>query len=246
MDVTQLSIVAIAFLTAGVIKGAIGVGLPTTAIAILGLALGLRDAVVILIVPSLIANIWQIARGGELISLFRRFWLMNATACLGIWLGTVIFFQIDPAVFSGLLGIVIGGYAVINLLAYRPTVPNGREFAWSPFVGFAAGLLTGTTGSLLMPVVVYLQALELDKDRFVQAAGLSLLIGTVAWAAALYEQGAIDHAAVLLSSFALIPTVLGMLAGVWLRDWISQDLFRRFVALFFLILGGNLIYANWL
>ncbi len=59
MDVTQLSIVAIAFLTAGVIKGAIGVGLPTTAIAILGLALGLRDAVVILIVPSLIANIWQ-------------------------------------------------------------------------------------------------------------------------------------------------------------------------------------------
>jgi hypothetical protein len=149
-------------------------------------------------------------------------------------------------VFSGLLGIVIGGYAVINLLAYRPTVPNGREFAWSPFVGFAAGLLTGTTGSLLMPVVVYLQALELDKDRFVQAAGLSLLIGTVAWAAALFEQGAIDQAAVLLSSFALIPTVLGMLVGIWLRDWISQDLFRRFVALFFLILGGNLIYANWL
>jgi uncharacterized membrane protein YfcA len=71
------------------------------------------------------------------------------------------------------------------------------------------------------------------------------LIGTVAWAGALFEQGAIDHAALLLSSFALAPTLLGMLAGIGLRQRISQDLFRRFVALFFLILGGNLVYANW-
>ncbi len=246
MDVTQLSIVAIAFLTAGVIKGAIGVGLPTTAIAIMGLSLGLREAVVVLIVPSLIANIWQIARGGALLALLRRFLLMNVTACFGIWLGTVILFRVDPTLLSGLLGTVIAGYAVMNLLAYRPTIPRGREFIWSPVVGFAAGLLTGTTGSLLMPIVVFLQALGLDKDRFVQAAGLSLLIGTVAWAGALFDQGAIDGPALLLSSFALVPTLLGMLAGIWLRDRVSQEVFRRFVAFFFLILGGNLIYANWL
>ena len=245
MDVTQLSIIAIAFLTAGVIKGAIGVGLPTTAIAILGLSLGLRDAVVVLIVPSLVANIWQIARGGELAALFRRFWLMNAMACIGIWLGTIILFRVDPKLLSGLLGIVIGGYAIMNLMSFRPTVTRGRESIWAPAVGFAAGMLTGTTGSLLMPVVVFLQALGLDKNRFVQAAGLSLLIGTVAWAAALYDPGAIDGPAVLLSSFALVPTLLGMLAGIWLRERISQELFRRFVAFFFLILGGNLVYANW-
>jgi uncharacterized membrane protein YfcA len=64
MDLSLLTIIIIAFLIAGTIKGAIGVGLPTTAIAILGTGIGLREAIPLLIVPSLVANIWQITRGG--------------------------------------------------------------------------------------------------------------------------------------------------------------------------------------
>ena len=245
MDIGLLAIVAIAFLIAGVIKGAIGIGLPTTAIAILSLSLGLRDAVVVLIVPSLCANIWQVLHGGELMKLFRRFWLLNASACVGIWLGTVILFRVDPGILSGLLGVVIVGYASMNLLSIQPGLPPGQERYWSPGVGFAAGLLTGTTGSLLMPVAVYLQALGLEKEQFVQAIGLSLLIGTVAWAGALFDQGAMDRAAIILSSFALGPTLLGMAVGIWLRQRISQDLFRRIVSLSLLILGAKLTYSSW-
>lgn len=239
-----MAIIVAAFLVAGSIKGAIGVGLPTTAIAILSIGLGLRDAIPLLIIPSLVANIWQIMRGGDLVELLRRFWLLNAIACVGVWLGTLVLFHVESALFPGLLGLVIVIYTLMGLFAYAPKVPPRREALLSPVVGLGAGLLTGTTGSLLMPMMVYLQALDLDKDRFVQAAGLSLLIGTIAWAGALTHQGAFGTQAILLSSFALVPTLLGMAFGQWIRDRLSQSLFRKFVFAFLLILGLNLIWKS--
>ncbi len=244
MDAYFIAVVIGAFLLAGTIKGALGVGLPTTSIAILSLALGLRDAVPLLIVPSLVANIWQVTRGGELAALLRRFWLLNATACIGVWLGTMILFRIDPTILSALLGIVIAFYAIINLTAFQPRLPPGREGIMAPGVGLAAGLLTGTTGSLLLPIVIYLQALGLDKDRFVQAVGLSLLIGTIAWAASLWYQGALDGRSVTISTLALAPTLLGMAAGHWLRVRLSQILFRKIVFGLLLVLGLNLVYKG--
>ncbi|NKB56557.1 MAG: TSUP family transporter [Alphaproteobacteria bacterium] len=244
MDPTLLIIIAVAFLTAGAIKGAIGVGLPTTAIAILGTGLSLREAIPLLIVPSLVANIWQVMRGGALLELLRRFWFLNLVACFGVWLGTVILFRVDPTLLSGLLGVVIVTYSTMGLFAYAPRVPPHREAVLTPIVGLGAGLLTGTTGSLLMPLMVYLQALGLEKDRFVQAAGLSLLIGTVAWAASLAQQDALGSQALMLSSFALIPTLLGMTFGQWVRGRLSQALFRKIVYVFLLLLGLNLAYGS--
>ncbi len=244
MDTTLLAIIVAAFLIAGTIKGAIGVGLPTTAIAILGTGLGLREAIPLLIVPSLVANIWQILRGGALLELLKRFWLLNAIACAGVWLGTVILFAVEPTMLSVLLGLVVMLYAGMGLAAFAPRVPPHREAVLTPVVGLGAGLLTGTTGSLLLPLMVYLQALGLEKDRFVQAAGLSLLIGTIAWALSLAQQGALDGRAWLMSGAALIPTLAGMAFGQWMRDRLSQSLFRRIVYGLLLVLGANLVYKN--
>ncbi|MDE0814652.1 MAG: sulfite exporter TauE/SafE family protein [Alphaproteobacteria bacterium] len=246
MDTSTLTLIVAAFLIAGSIKGAIGVGLPTTAIAILGTGLALQDAIPLLIFPSLIANIWQIIRGGDLRELFRRFWLMNVIACVGIWVGTLILFRVESPLFSALLGLVIVVYTLTGLFAYAPRVPPHREAMLSPLVGLGAGLLTGTTGSLLMPMMIYLQALNLDKDRFVQAAGLSLLLGTIAWAAALTQQGAFETKVIMHSMFALIPTLFGIAFGQWIRDRLSQKIFRKIVYGFQFLLGLNLIYMGLL
>ena len=83
-----LALVFVAFLAAGGIKGLMGVGLPTTSIAIMGAGLELRVAIPILVGPALIANLWQILQAGRPGAFVRRFWLMGASACLGIWVGT--------------------------------------------------------------------------------------------------------------------------------------------------------------
>ena len=74
-----------------------------------------------------------------------------------------------------------------------------------------------------------------------QACGLTFLIGTVIWAASLAERGAFDGATAALSALALIPTVIGMAAGSWLRARISEAVFRRWVWIGMIFLGLNLM-----
>ena len=61
-----------AFLLVGFVKGVIGMGLPTVSIGLLGLLMTPIQAAAILVVPSLITNIWQAAVGGGVFELVRR------------------------------------------------------------------------------------------------------------------------------------------------------------------------------
>ena len=65
-------IATIAFLIAGFVKGVIGLGLPTVAIGLLGLVMPPAEAAALLVVPSLVTNVWQLAAGPSFTALLRR------------------------------------------------------------------------------------------------------------------------------------------------------------------------------
>ena len=85
-----LTAIAGAFLLAGFVKGVIGLGLPTVAIGLLGLLMTPAQAAAILMVPSLVTNIWQGVVGGGLLALVRRMWPMLAGICIGTFIGAVL------------------------------------------------------------------------------------------------------------------------------------------------------------
>jgi uncharacterized membrane protein YfcA len=92
-----------------------------------------------------------------------------------------------------------------------------------------------------VPVVIYLQALGVARDRFVQAVGLQFLITGVVWIGALAENHMLDRNILIISSLAIIPSVIGMAAGQWLRGRLSQQRFRTWLFVFLLAIGLNLI-----
>jgi uncharacterized membrane protein YfcA len=69
----SLSLIAFAFILAGLVKGVIGMGLPTIAIGILGLVIAPVEAAAMLVIPSLVTNIWQLISGPSFIALHKRF-----------------------------------------------------------------------------------------------------------------------------------------------------------------------------
>src|SRR5258707_8995239 len=82
------------FILAGLVKGVIGMGLPTVAMGLLTLLMSPTDAATILILPSFVTNVRQLATGPRLAVLLRRLWPMLLTIALGTvatarWLGTV-------------------------------------------------------------------------------------------------------------------------------------------------------------
>jgi uncharacterized membrane protein YfcA len=80
-------LIVLAFALAGLTKGVIGLGLPTISMGLLAVVMTPAQAAAILIVPSLVTNIWQMLAGPYLRSCLNRLWPMLIGVCLGTWAG---------------------------------------------------------------------------------------------------------------------------------------------------------------
>ena len=83
-DLTTVLVVSGAFFIAGAVKGVIGLGLPMVSLALLTVALDLRTAMALLVVPSLVANLWQSAVGGNAKVILCRLWPFLVTATVTV------------------------------------------------------------------------------------------------------------------------------------------------------------------
>lgn len=230
-----LLLVAVAFLAGGLVKGLIGTGLPTVALALLALTLGLKEAMVLMLVPALVTNIWQALSGGALGSLLRRLWGLLLLLVVCTWLGTGVLARGDALFFSGLLGLLLCLYAGISLATPQVPAPGRREAWMSPAVGGVTGVITGLTGTFLMPSVLYLQALGLARDHLIQAMGIVFTVASLSLAGALGGHGLLPLELGLLSAAGLPTALLGQVLGQRLRRHLSEQRFRQF---FFVALAG--------
>ena len=224
-----LVVILLTFLLAGFVKGVIGLGLPTIAVGLLSLAMTPAEAAALLVVPSLVTNIWQLAAGPSFIALARRLWPMMLGVCVGTWAGSGLLTGSGAAQASTALGIALLVYAGLGLTTFRLSVPTAWERPLAPVIGAMTGLVTAATGVFVIPAVPYLQAL-----------GLSFTVSTVAMAASLAHEGAFGGTDATLSLLALVPALGGMGLGQWLRARISPELFRRCFFLGLLALGAHL------
>jgi uncharacterized membrane protein YfcA len=234
-------LISAAFLIGGITKGAVGIGQMTVSLAILSNVLGLRELIPLMVIPALATNVLQAYQGGDVVGMMRRFWILNAAGCVGIWLGTITLFLIDPVILTTLLGVVLCIFALMNLTRVSVGVPARHESVLSPVLGLVSGTLTGATGTLNLLLIVYYQTLGLDKDKFIQATAFTGVISTVIWIGALINQHAIDRRVFLFSVLALLPALVGMVIGTWARARVSQSAFRVGIFSVLLIIGLNLI-----
>lgn len=231
---------ALTFLLAGFVKGVIGLGLPTVAIGLLGLFMSPAEAAALLIVPSLVTNIWQLAAGPAFLPLVRRLWPMLLCFCIGTWAGAGGLNHGSTSYAGTLLGVALIAYALLGLSAKQFSVPPSAERWCSPVVGLATGLVAVTTGVFVVPAVPYLQALGLNKDDLVQALGLSFTVSTVALGSVLLAGGFFKPGVAASSLFALAPAIAGMLAGQWVRSRVRAGQFRVCFFAGLLLLGAHL------
>lgn len=232
----SFAIIGITFFIAGFVKGVIGLGLPTVSLALLTAMVGLIPAMVLLIVPSFVTNVWQAAQGGAFVRILKRLWPFLAATFIGTLLGARGLSSFDASLLAALLGGLLIIYAGLNIR--RPKVPDlGRIEPWlGPIAGAITGVLTGLTGSFVVPGVMYLQALAMPRDVLVQAMGLAFTVSTVALAIALNDQRLISQELGMRSAAGVVPAIIGMMIGQRVRGRLSEALFLKifFAALFVL------------
>jgi hypothetical protein len=237
-------LVAGAFLTAGLVKGVIGLGLPTVSIAMLSVAMAPAQAAALLIIPSMVTNVWQLATGGRLGVLLRRLWPMLVGIFAGTWVAGVWLGGTNIAWAGHALGAALVLYSVIGLSSVRMRVPASMQPWAGPLAGATTGAIASVTGVFVIPVVPYLQALEMDRDELVQAMGLVFTSSTIALAGGLIQGGQLGGREAGASLLALVPALIGMVLGQWLRHRVSPPIFRRAFFLGVAALGVHLLVAG--
>ena len=94
-----------AFFLAGVLKGAIGVGFQTVGIAFLTIITNLPNAISLLLIPSLVTNLWQARAGREFFIILKRLWPLMFTASIMVWFGSVALTIVSLPYLSAFLGL---------------------------------------------------------------------------------------------------------------------------------------------
>jgi uncharacterized membrane protein YfcA len=246
---TSLSLVVITtltFLLAGFVKGVIGLGLPTVSMGLLAVVMTPVQAAALLVAPSLVTNVWQMATGPALGPLWWRLWSMMAGIGLGTWAGAGVLTGNNVGMATVALGGALTLYALTGLTALRLSVPARMEWWLSPLVGAVTGFITAATGVFVIPAVPYLQAIGLEKEELVQALGLSFTVSTVALAAILLISGSFPLSIAGNSLLALVPALAGMFAGQWIRLRARPAVFRRWFFIGLLLLGLYLMFRGTL
>jgi uncharacterized protein len=237
-DVSGTTIfIALAFLFAGWVKGAIGIGLPTVVMGILSIAMPPAQAAALMVLPAIGTNIWQMAAGPALGRLLRRLSLM----IVGVFIGTFATIELltrSAAGASAALGLVLAAYGLYGLFARRFIVDPRHERWLSPIIGVATGAISGITGVFIIPTAPYLASLRLEPEELVQAIGISAFVCPLALTLALLAHGRYSVALAGASFLALVPALLGMYVGQRLRRRLRAATFMRWFFVGLVLLGA--------
>jgi len=236
----MLAAIAGVYLLAGFVKGGIGLGLPTVAIGLLGLLMTPAQAAAILIGPSMVTNVWQAFAGGDILGLARRMWSLLTGICIGTFVCAWLLPHGGGTGATLWLGVALLTYAGLGLFKVDFTVPPGAETWLGMLTGIATGAITVATGIFALPGVPYIHGLGFDRDKLVQALGLSFTVSTIVLAIALAHAGEMRMSLLWPTSVALAAAAIGMGIGQAVRGKIEAETFRLCFFLALLALGAHL------
>jgi uncharacterized membrane protein YfcA len=243
MSLLQIVVIAVAFVVAGLAKGAIGMGMPPIAIGLTSFAVPLESAIAIMVVPTMVTNIWQAIYGGGFKPLIRRFGTMAVMAMIGILAVGLLLSDLGSPRTAGWVGVLLVLYSIIALTPWRPSVPRRAEPWANPLIGLVSGAVAGSTGVAAVPFLPYMQSLDMDRHELVQALGIMFLFITGMLAVSLAMHGAYHMANSVAGVAAVAPTMVGVWIGQHARRRLSPETFRRIFIVGMLLVGLHLARA---
>jgi len=234
---------ALAMACGGVIKGALGIGTPLLTVPMMALVLPVHEAVVIMAIPVVVANLWQAYDAARPLETVRRFWPALTALLAGTWLGVWILSGIQEKVLLTVVGIMVICFTLIQGSKRRIMIP--ARFERSAGVAFcgSAGLIGGLSSMFGPMIILYLVSLRtLSKDKFVNTISFLYVGAVVPWAVLLVIMGVMDTRLALMSGLAVIPLSAGLLIGRSIRKYVRDSIFYRLILGVLIASGGSMIW----
>lgn len=233
--------VLVAISLGGLVKGMTGVGLPIFAVPALASITSVEEAVVLMVIPVISANLWLVVSHWKHRSLIREHLPFLATGFCGALVGTGLLVLISDRGLKLLLVIWLGLYLVQYVTNHRSLRLLRGGGRMSYVLGLAAGTIQGATGISAQVVAPYYHARGLAPEAYAFAAATTFLILSLAQVAAIANMDLFSPARIQLSLMALVPTLVFTRLGISLSRKISHAMFDKILLATFFVMEIKLI-----
>ncbi len=227
--VVEIVVVALCLAAGGVLKGATGAGAPILAVPALAAFFDVRFAGVVMLVPNIGTNAWQVWRYREAMPQWRFMVPLIVGGMIGAAFGTFALKGFSSATLSLVMAGAVLSYVMLRLARPHWRLAMGLA-GWLAFpAGLAAGVLQGAAGLSAPVSLTFMNAIGMRREAFIAGisaffAGLSAVqIATVA------AEGLFRPHEVFYSLFALLPVSLAMPLGGRLARRISPAALDRVI-----------------
>ena len=231
-----------ALFAGGLVKGALGVGLPQVSTPLLGLGLSSYQSISLLAAPVALSNLYQAIDGGRIVETLRRFGGLIIAQFIVTILTVKLTLALSPAQLNDLLAIAL--LLAVASMIWQPTlsISRAKEAKVGVVVGLLAGILGGVS-SLTGPVTLtYLLALRLDRETFVSSISTIYFIAALPLYGALMWYDRMTNVDLVMSAFGLLPMAVGLAIGKRVRYRLNEQLFRRLLLAFLTLLALILLF----
>ena len=241
MEWSLLLLAGLGLFLAGVVKGATGLGYSSCALPFLVSALGLKPAMALVLIPAMATNVTVACNAGHFTEISRRFAPFYLAMLPGIAVGVYLLVWINQTVAVQALGLIIVAYVCLTVFRPQLSLSGPLERFLKIPTGFLNGVLTGLTGSQVMPLFPYMMSLNLDPNRLVQAINMAVLLASVLLAIGLMTAGIMTTNLLAISVLALAPALLGCELGNRARKLIPVAQFKSVVLVVLFATGALLV-----
>ena len=221
----QLLVIALASALGATVKSVTGLGYPLLAVPLIALAIGVEDAVVVVAVPNLAANVYLCWESRDARGDTRDLGRLIGFGMAGAVVGTLLLVRVPEEWLLIGLALTIGVF-ILNFLR-RPELRMDRSVArrWSPVAGAAAGLMQGAVGVSGPVVATWLHGYRLPVRAYIHS--VTIIFGTTGAVqlAILLAQGQMTVDRAVGAGVASVAVAVCLPLGIRLRGRLAGPTF---------------------
>jgi len=232
------------FFLGGLVKGTIGVGLPTVTLTLLSFFFDIKDSISFILIPVILTNLVQMLDGKELKSIIQQTKFFLIVSVIFVIPGFLILRVINSNTILVILAILLVLNSCLVLFNKIITVKRHTSFKTQFWVGALTGITTGVTSIYTMPFIFLIQSLKFNKEKLIQLMGLSFFLYSLTQFTLFYSFSMINEKVLLFSSIACVPILIGVLSGKLLRKVLSEQTFKKLFNYMLLISGIIIIIKS--
>ncbi len=241
MTTAEILILIVIFLFGGIIKGTIGIALPTYLLGFMTMFYEPRTAVAMILFVIMSTNMRQAFVGDNMWAIIKRLKYYCIFASIGIFCVALVGARVPVSVILSCVGIAIAVFSLTSLFANIPKLNHKFDTPAQIIAGIGSGILGGLTAIWGPPLAIYLMSIRMEKPQFVQSLGVMFSIQSVFLVAGFWLSGELTKSVVTIGVALMAPTFVGVYIGEKIRNRMDTTQFTRVFLWVFLLMGLNLI-----